>query len=225
MMNSEQIQKLLEAEESETLERKQSLDKEGICKSIIAFANDMYGRGTGWIVVGQAPNKVIVGLQVSDDEAQRTISDLARNNCSPAVPVSIECHEKDGKRFAIVEVRPSPARPHFTGKAWVRMGSTTRTATDAEIVLLRAVEADRKVALLKRWFDEGKRTVILWQLAKSGEDLARSPGVQQATLLEVNSDWIVIDISGTQRAFPYSEFNVGYEPQQGLPQIRYHGGR
>ena len=89
---------------------------------------------------------------------------------------------------------------------------------------LRAVEADRKVALLKRWFDEGKRTVIFWQMAKPGEDLAKSPGVQQTTLLEVNSDWIVVDVLGARRSFPYSEFNVGYDPQQGLPQIRYHGG-
>jgi hypothetical protein len=221
----EQIEALLAAEESETLERKQSLDKDGLCKSMIAFANDMYGRGCGWVIVGQAPNKSFVGLQVGDDEAQRIISDLARNACTPAIPVSVECYQKEGKRLAIIEVRASPARPHFTGKAWVRMGSTTRQATDAEILLLRAVEENRKIAVLKRWLDEGRTTVVLWQMAAPGYDYARSPGVQQAQLLEVNENWVVLNVSGTKRAFPYNEFNVGWEPEANLPQIRYHGGR
>jgi predicted HTH transcriptional regulator len=92
-MTSEQIDKLLAAEESETFKRKQGLDKDGLCKSMIAFANDVYGRGSGWLIVGQAPNKNIVGLQIGEDEIQRIIPDLARNNCSPAIPVSVECCE------------------------------------------------------------------------------------------------------------------------------------
>jgi len=224
-MKPEQIEALLAAEESETLERKQSLDKDGLIKSMIAFANDMYGRGCGWVIVGQAPNKSLVGLQVGDDEAQRMISDLARNACTPAIPVSVECYQKEGKRLAVIEVRASPARPHFTGKAWVRMGSTTRQATDAEILLLRAVEENRKIAVLKRWLDEGKTTVVLWQMAAPGHDYARSPGVQQVQLLEVNENWVVLGVSGIKRAFPFDEFNVGWDPEANLPQIRYHGGR
>jgi len=221
----EQIDELLTAEESETLERKQSLDTEGLCKSMIAFANDMYGRGCGWVIVGQAPDKSIAGLRVGDDEAQRIISDIARNRCTPAIPVSVECLQKEGKRLAIIEVRASPARPHFSGKAWVRMGSTTRQATDAEIILLRAVQENRKIALLKRWLDEGKTTVVLWQMAAPGYDFARSPGAQQVKLLDVNENWIVLHVGTMKRAFPYDEFNVGWDPEQNLPQIRYHGGR
>ena len=60
-MKQNQIDELLAAEESETLERKQSLDKEGICRSIVAFANDMYGHDQGWLICGQAPDKSLVG--------------------------------------------------------------------------------------------------------------------------------------------------------------------
>jgi hypothetical protein len=182
-------------------------------------------RAPAWIIIGQAPNKEIVGLTGSDDDAQQLISDIARQRCSPAIPVSVECYQKDGKRLAIVEVRRSPARPHFAGKAWVRMGSTNRQATDAEIILLRAIESDRKIAILKRWFDEGQTTVVFWQMAKPGEDLARSPGVERTKLIAVEADWIVVIVSGVERAFPYSEFNISWDPQQNLPQIRYHGGR
>lgn len=225
-MDPEHIERLLSADESETLERKQSLSlRDEIRDSIIAFANDMYGRGPSWIIVGQSPNKEIVGLTVSDDEAQRIISDIARQRCTPAIPVSVECYQKEGRRLAIIEVRRSPARPHFAGKALVRMGSTTRQATDAEIILLRAIEENRKIALLKRWFDEGKTAVMLWQMARPGEDLARSPGAQQMRLLDVSADWIVVDHNGAKRSFAYDEFHVVWDEQNNMPQIRYHGGR
>jgi predicted HTH transcriptional regulator len=152
------IDGLINLEESETLERKQSLaDREAICKSIVAFANDMHGHERGFLILGQAPDKSFIGLQQSEDEIQKLVTDLARMNCSPAIPVSVQVFQKDNKRLALVEVLASPARPHFVGKAWVRMGSTSRMATDAEIILLRAVEENRKIGMLKRWFDEGKK--------------------------------------------------------------------
>jgi hypothetical protein len=43
-------------------------------------------------------------------------------------------------------------------------------------------------------------------------------------MIEVNENWIVLQIAGTPRAFPYCEFNIGYDPKENLPQIRYHGG-
>jgi hypothetical protein len=218
------IEELLKADESETLERKQSFDADEICKAIIAFANDLYERGGGRLILGQAPDKTIVGLKAGGDEVQRRVSDIARNRCAPAIPVSIETHEKEGKLVAVVEVRKSPARPHFVGKAWARMGSTTRSATDAEIMLMRVTEENRKIALLRRWLQEGKTTVVFWQLPARGQDFARSPRVTQAKLLDVNENWVVMDMGGIKRAFPFSEFELAYDYNQNLPQIRYHGG-
>lgn len=224
-MKPADIDGLLNLEESETLERKQSLaDREAICKSIVAFANDMHGHERGFLILGQAPDKSFVGLQQSEDEIQRLVTDLARMNCSPAIPVSVQVFQKDNKRLALVEVPASPARPHFVGKAWVRMGSTSRMATDAEIILLRAVEENRKIGMLKRWFDEGKKRIIFWQLPGEGRDFTHAPVVHVAEMIEVNENWVVLQIAGTPRAFPYCEFNIGYDPKENLPQIRYHGG-
>jgi hypothetical protein len=103
-------------------------------------------------------------------------------------------------------------------------GRTPRAATDAEIILLRAVEEDRKVAIVKRWIDEGKTTVVFRQMPAAGPDFARTPRTEQAKLLEVNENWIVLSLGGVPRAFLFPEFNVGYDPLQNLPQIRYHGG-
>jgi hypothetical protein len=75
-----------------------------------------------------------------------------------------------------------------------------------------------------RTYDE-IRAFIFWQMAKSGEDFARSPGVQHTKLLAVEADWIAVYLNGALRTFPYREFNVAWDLSQNLPQIRYHGGR
>jgi hypothetical protein len=222
----EQIESLLTAEESETLERKESINLTNkIRDSIVAFANDLYGHEKAWLIVGQADDKQIVGLTVPDDTASKTISDIARNNCRPAIPVSVEFYTKDGKRLAIVEVRRSPARPHFTGSALARMGATNRQATDAEIILLRAIEENRKIATLKRWLDEGKTLILFWHIPSADEDPLRSRNSRQMTLVEVAEDWIVVDVDGTKMSLGYKEFELGYDAQNNRPQIRYHGAR
>ncbi len=61
-MNAKDIEKLLAAEESETLERKEGFDPKDVGKALTAFANDLYGHGVGWLILGQAADKSIVGL-------------------------------------------------------------------------------------------------------------------------------------------------------------------
>jgi len=103
MISAEELNRLLSADETDTLERKASLaDNEGIRNSMIAFANDLAGRGGGTIIIGQNPDKTVVGLKVGGDEAQRTISHLARTRCYPAIHLIIEICEHKAKSLAIV---------------------------------------------------------------------------------------------------------------------------
>ena len=83
------IERLLASDESEVIERKESLsDKDGIRDAMIYFANDLAGKGIGWLIIGQSPDKDVKGLKVSNDEAKRIIADIARNSCRPAIPKS-----------------------------------------------------------------------------------------------------------------------------------------
>ncbi len=118
------------------------------------------------------------------------------------------------KNLALVEARASPARPHFTGIAWVRMGSATRRAHDAEIILLRGIAENRKVALLKRWLDEGKRQVFLRQLPAPDERLDRSPFMERVEVVEVNENWIVVKYGGRSYAYPLNEANLRIAPSK-----------
>ena len=208
----EKMNELLSTEEDERIERKAGFDHKEIRQALIAFANDQAGRGGGYLIIGQAPNKEIRGIKLNKDEAQLKIADIAKDQCRPTIPVSIEVIERDGKRVVVVEVRASPAKPHFHGDAWVRVGSQTRRATDAEIVLLRASHENRKLAILKRAMDEGKKEVIVTHL--QAHTRAR------CELVEVTVDWVVFREGAKHMTFPWEEIRVGFDYEKNIPEIR-----
>jgi hypothetical protein len=214
----EDVDRLLNAEESDVLERKASLsDKDGIRDTIIAFANDITNRGGGKIIVGQGPAKNIVGLAVGADEAQRIVSDIARNRVYPAVYIALEAFERDTKTFLIITVPPSTGRPHFRGACYIRQGSTNRIATDAETMALRVTLADEKFRQLFTWFQLGQTRVTCDRLP-SGM-WGRIAGV----LMEVTPTYATIDEGGPQfiRSVALTELQLGYDHQAKRPLVRY----
>lgn len=65
----------------------------------------------------------------SPDSLQKTIGDVARNDCYPSVDYQITVLEVDGKNVLAVEVESSNKRPHFSGPAYVREGSQSKAAS------------------------------------------------------------------------------------------------
>ncbi len=218
MISTEQLNFLLDADESDTLERKASLaDSEGIRNSIIAFANDMAGRGGGTVIIGQNPDKTVLGLKVSGDEAQQKISHIARTRCYPAIHVIIDICEHNTERVAIVEVRASVARPHFRGECYVRQGSTNRVATDAETMAMRAATTDPKVRQLLKWQQEGKTKLTCVQLPVG------TWGPTTAELAEVTETYVALRYTPTfTMTVSLAELNLGYDSKNQQPQVTFH---
>jgi hypothetical protein len=217
MVSAEELNRLLDADESDTLERKASLaDTEGIRNSMIAFANDLAGRGGGTIIIGQNPDKTVGGLRVGADEAQQTISRLARNRSYPAIHVIIEICEHASKNLAIVEVKASAAKPHFRGECYVRQGSTNRVATDAEIMVLHAATSDPKVRQLLKWQQEGKMKVTCVQLPTG------TWGRVTADLVEVTDTYVSLSYNPTfTLTVPLSNLQLGYDSKNQRPQVSF----
>jgi hypothetical protein len=220
-MTPEQVKELLRSDESDRLERKASLsDSDAIRDTFIQFANDLAARGGGYLIVGQAPNKSLAGLTVNDDEAQQKLADIARTRCRPAIPIVVECHSVDGARIAIVDVRASAARPHFTGNCYVRVGSTKRAATDAEIVALRHAGTNPKLAELQSWLADGKTNITTVQMPK--EPRNSSPYIGSMKLVEVRANYIVLQ-SGNEPpvTLPIEGFDTAWDYRNNRPQITF----
>jgi Putative DNA-binding domain len=217
-LESSGLSNLLRAEESDVLERKASLkDGDAIRDTIIAFANDIAQRGGGTLVIGQAPDKTMVGLTVSDDEASRKISDIARTRCFPAIHVTLDFEECESKRIAIVKVKTSVARPHFRGECMVRQGSTNRRATDGESMILRFATENRVLNSLMKWQQEGitrvtaePRPVGIW-------------GRSDAQIVEITDTYVAIQYGGNvyPRSIPLSQITVGYDFHAKRPMVSF----
>jgi schlafen family protein len=221
-MTPDELKRLLQSDETDQLERKSSLsDTDGIRDTLIQFANDLAGRGGGHLILGQAPDKSITGLAPGDDEVQRKIADIVRDRCRPAIPVMIECHDVGGLRIAIVEVRASAARPHFTGNCYVRVGSTKRAATDAEIMALRYAGSNPKIAQLQGWLADARTMITAVQMPK--DSTRTSPYISAMKLLAVNATYVVLQTMDTQPpvTLPIGELEVGWDYKNNRPQIFY----
>jgi hypothetical protein len=221
MTSPVELKRLLNADESDTLERKASIaDEESIRNTMIAFANDLAGRGGGTIIIGQGPDKAVVGLRIESDKAQQKIANLARNGCRPAIHVGIEICEYEAKSLAIVDVRSSAAKPHFRGDCYVRQGSTNRAATDAEIIVLRSTTADPKLRQLMKWKEEGQRKLTCVQLQPSGFTKLRS--VVVADFQEITETYIVLGYPGSfVLTVPLEELRLGFDHQNKRPEITF----
>ena len=123
--------------EGKTLEFKEALPaSERLVKTIVAFANT----GGGKILIGVKDDGTIVGIDNSavPDYMDR-IANRAHDQIHPLIAPDIYAYSLQDMTIIVVEVYPSPLKPHFLksmGKAtgvYIRVGATNKQA-DPEYV-------------------------------------------------------------------------------------------
>ncbi|MBI4820464.1 MAG: putative DNA binding domain-containing protein [Deltaproteobacteria bacterium] len=132
--------------ETERVEWKQSLrDSDGIREAVCAFANDLSASGrVAHVLVGVQKDGTIVGVdtkaQTIDEAQQSLVNRLHDILLQPTPSVAVTTVEPmPGVHVVVVEVTPYAVPPVVTlkGVAWVRVGTTTRRATEADQARLR----------------------------------------------------------------------------------------
>lgn len=140
-MTPEELSEAL-AGESERVEWKQSAsDPTDILHAACALANDLGdSRRPGYLVIGVSNNGSIVGLLENPDQAQQKLANrLSSTRLLPTPSYNIESVEKDNKVILIVRIEPYPVPPvvRVDGIVWVRMGTVTQRARDADLLRLQ----------------------------------------------------------------------------------------
>lgn len=126
-----EVQQQAAAGEDSYTEFKATLEHpDRIAAEIVALANAEGGK----IFFGVDDRGNIVGL-TDPQKAERTLINICRQNCIPAVHPLIELVEVNGKIVLVLEVR-GPDRPYKTNKGvyHIRVGSTKREATQRELM-------------------------------------------------------------------------------------------
>jgi predicted HTH transcriptional regulator len=133
--------------EDNFVERKSSGDSKDWLPATVAFANS--------VPVGYP---AILFIGVKDDgtpEGNCNLESLQKKfdkklaDAYPPIFYLPKVLRTDGKEFLAVIIPGSPDRPHFAGQAYVRVGSQTKSASEAQFAILIAQRQSKACEILK----------------------------------------------------------------------------
>lgn len=160
---------LIEAGESLRCEWKSDLsskdNKEKICRTICAFANDIANtRAPGYIVLGIGKDGTPSGLAITD-QLELDIQNIRGEGKITPLP-SFVTHKVgyQGKPILLIEVAPAISPPvKYDGRIWVRPGNATQQAS---------LEDERRLIEKRRAFDQPDDCQVLSHCRLEDLDLA-----------------------------------------------------
>lgn len=133
----EELESLLDDDESDLAERKESWKGEAPDsgrQAVGAFANDLPDhRRAGVLFVGCKNDGTPSGLPITD-ELLRTLSDIRTDgNILPPPTLLVEKRILKGSEIAVVTVQPSDSPPvRYKGRIWIRVGPRRAVASQQE---------------------------------------------------------------------------------------------
>ena len=128
------ISELLVQGENSAIEFKQEMPRaESLAKEMIAFANTQGGT----LLLGVADNAEVIGID-NVQGYEETVMNIARNNVIPALDVSYQEQQYQGKCIIAIDIPKGKDKPYqsLQHQFLVRVGSTNRVATQAELMRL-----------------------------------------------------------------------------------------
>src|SRR5882724_2588775 len=142
MSRQENLLERLKHPEDRFTERKpKGVSTEDKCKTLVAFANSLPDGEEGILFIGVSDKGDILGLD-NTDNLQKEMRKLAEQRCYPPIRIQSEVLNISGLEVVAVSVLPSRNRPHFTGPAYVRIGSESCEATEQMLTELIASRTD-----------------------------------------------------------------------------------
>lgn len=126
-------------QERDNLEFKSAVsDRDKICKAICALANDLPGRGEGYLLIGVADDGAPIGLAVTDELLLAVRNYRNDGRLLPRPTFHVERGQYDGSACVLVTIPAAISPPvSFDGRVFVRVGPSTQVATPDEERRLR----------------------------------------------------------------------------------------
>jgi ATP-dependent DNA helicase RecG len=147
-----QLLQFIREPESHWLERKQSFaDRDKVCRTVCAFANDLARAGRpGVVLLGANDEGKVVGIEVNDDLLKSIDQITSDARIQPLPSVTVKTLEVEGKSVVALVVVPSTLPPvRFDGRVWVRMSASTRQANHQDELVLNEIRRTKA----GRYFD------------------------------------------------------------------------
>ena len=148
-MDSQELLTLLRCE-SDRIEWKESAkNQDDVFQPVCALANDLGASGEpGFVLFGVQKAGTVVGVDTRGQQLDQIQQQIANRLTSAAIyptpTFDLLAVEVAGKTVLVVRVAPYPVPPvvAVNSIAWVRKGTTTRRATEADLLRLRERRPD-----------------------------------------------------------------------------------
>jgi predicted HTH transcriptional regulator len=128
----EQLLSRLTAAEDAFVERKlESTNDREIRKELVAFANSVPDNANAVLFLGVADNGKTIGVS-NTDEKQKKVRKIAEQDCYPPISVQMYVIPIKNQSVLAVVIPASRDKPHFSGQAFVRVGSESKAASKAQ---------------------------------------------------------------------------------------------
>lgn len=139
-MTPEELGRVRQGENERVEWKETASDAEALLHAVCALANDLNDSGTpGFVVIGLTNQGQVRGTDISDEAQQRLTNRLTSIKIVPNPSCSIETVQAEGRDLLVVRVQPYAVPPvvMVDRVPWVRVGTTTRRATDADVTRLQ----------------------------------------------------------------------------------------
>jgi hypothetical protein len=200
MATDDELLSRLEDEEDALVERKPQPERSEVRRAVCAFANSVREPATGVLFLG-VDNQGRPNGKIGDpDKTARGIPSWL-STCYPLI-AGVETHalKVAANHIVAVVVPESRDRPHFTGPAFVRDGSSTHEASGEQFQKLIEDRSD-----LVWWLRPyvGTEIAVELEAESAGNRRYWRPAAANFTLLGVNQHFVTVRQSNGSR-FAYS---------------------
>jgi hypothetical protein len=133
---SAELEKRMLNHEDNLIERKpESVNRSDIRKALCAFSNSLIQNQTALLVIGISDQGKPIGVN-NTDKVQKSIHEAAQKCYPPIINIKIHVVDLENKKIIVTEISKSDNTPHFTGQAYIRVGSQSIPASDAQFKTL-----------------------------------------------------------------------------------------
>lgn len=222
--------------ESHWIERKESFaDKEKICKTICAFANDLANsERPGIIWIGLRNDGTIAGVDATDKLLLKIDQIRSDGKIQPLPSMSTRTLKVSGKEVIAIVVAPSSLPPvSYDGRIWVRQAASTQQGNHGDE---RQLNEKRKSKAGRSFDSEGIPHTSLEDLDKRYFEQVYLPAAVSRDVLEANGRTLEERLTttrmtiGSEPSVPTVAglLTLGYSPQDWfagayIQYVRYAG--
>ena len=196
--------------EDNFVERKSAGDSRDWLKTLVAFANSTPIGYPAVLFIGVRDNGTPeAGNNL--DKLQQTLAEKAKVAFPPIYFVTKILHA-ESKQFLAVIAPGSEDRPHFAGQSYVRNGSRTDPATEAQFAQLIASRQSKAREILK-WV--GKQVSVDWMRVEHIHTMGAVSHCEQFLVVDCNHFYVTVRRqSGPVQSIPLKRLELSFDGEK-----------